>query len=90
MQKLSHRFKDRPITAAQSIKYWTEYIIRHKGAGHLRTAAADMPFYQYLLLDVILFVCSVLALIFYVLYFVITSAWKLKARPPSEIHQKRE
>jgi glucuronosyltransferase len=32
--------------------FWTEYVIRHKGAPHLRSAGADLPWYQYLLLDV--------------------------------------
>jgi len=33
--------------------YWTEYVIRHKGAPHLRSALQDLAWYQYLLLDVI-------------------------------------
>jgi glucuronosyltransferase len=33
--------------------YWTEYVIRHKGAPHLRSAVLDLAWYQYYLLDVI-------------------------------------
>jgi glucuronosyltransferase len=33
--------------------YWTEYVIRHKGASHLRSAVLDLNWYQYFLLDVI-------------------------------------
>jgi len=33
--------------------YWTEYVIRHKGAPHLRSALLDLAWYQYFLLDVI-------------------------------------
>jgi glucuronosyltransferase len=33
--------------------YWMEYVIRHKGAPHLRSAILDLVWYQYLLLDVI-------------------------------------
>ncbi|CAG9830651.1 unnamed protein product [Diabrotica balteata] len=33
--------------------YWVEYVIRNKGAPHLRVAAVNMPFYEYFLLDVI-------------------------------------
>jgi glucuronosyltransferase len=40
--------------------YWTEYVIRHKGAPHLRSAVLDLNWYQYFLLDVI----AVLALVF--------------------------
>ena len=39
--------------------YWTEYVIRHKGAPHLRSAVLDLAWYQYFLLDVI----AVLALV---------------------------
>jgi glucuronosyltransferase len=40
--------------------YWTEYVIRHNGAPHLRSAVLDLAWYQYFLLDVI----AVLALAF--------------------------
>ncbi|XP_065220398.1 UDP-glucosyltransferase 2-like [Planococcus citri] len=49
----SNIFKDRPMSALDEALYWTEYVLKHRGAPHLRTAAADMPLYQYLLLDVL-------------------------------------
>ncbi|XP_065220400.1 UDP-glucosyltransferase 2-like isoform X2 [Planococcus citri] len=52
----SNIFKDRPTSALDEALYWTEYVLKHRGAPHLRTAAADMPFYQYFLLDVLGFV----------------------------------
>jgi glucuronosyltransferase len=33
--------------------YWTEYVIKHNGAPHLRSAVLDLAWYQYYLLDVI-------------------------------------
>jgi glucuronosyltransferase len=33
--------------------FWTEYVIRHKGAPHMRSAVLDLTWYQYFLLDVI-------------------------------------
>jgi glucuronosyltransferase len=33
--------------------YWTEYVIRHKGAPHLRSAVLELAWYQYEQLDVI-------------------------------------
>ncbi|XP_034255447.1 UDP-glucuronosyltransferase 2B15-like [Thrips palmi] len=46
-------YADRPRTAAQEVVWWTEYVVRHKGARHLRPLSADLPLHQYLLLDVI-------------------------------------
>ncbi|XP_066990896.2 UDP-glycosyltransferase UGT5 isoform X1 [Anabrus simplex] len=50
---ISERFRDRPQSALETAIFWTEYVIRHGGGAHLRSAAVDMPMYQYLLLDVI-------------------------------------
>lgn len=64
MLELSNAYRDRPMLPQKALVYWTEYVIRHKGAPHLRTIGADLPFYQYHSLDVIifiLFVCFVLA-----------------------------
>lgn len=43
--------------------WWTEYVIRNKGAKHLRNPAADLPLYQYFLLDVIGLLLSVIAVV---------------------------
>jgi len=46
-------FRDRPQSALDSAMFWTEYVIRHGGAPHLQSAAVNLAWYQYLLLDVI-------------------------------------
>lgn len=33
--------------------WWIEYVVRNRGAPHLRPLGADLPLYQYLLLDVV-------------------------------------
>lgn len=48
--------------------YWVEYVARHKGAPHLRSAAVGMPYYQYLLLDVVAFLVVVFLVITYVFF----------------------
>lgn len=50
---VSKIFKDRPMSTAQSVVYWTEYVLRHKGAPHLQSHALNLTWYQYFLLDVI-------------------------------------
>lgn len=59
MRTLSDIMKDVPIRPSESIVYWTNYVVKHNGALHMRTAGADMPLYQYLLLDVIGFIAAV-------------------------------
>ncbi|XP_054286486.1 UDP-glucosyltransferase 2-like [Macrosteles quadrilineatus] len=60
MRLLSMRFRDRPMTALDSAVYWTEYVIRHRGAPQLRPTSADMPLYQYLLLDIVAVILGVI------------------------------
>lgn len=71
MADLSSKFRDDPMEPAELVKYWTEYVLRHKGALYLRPADADMPLYQFLLLDVI-FLILCLAIICGYLCFIFT------------------
>lgn len=56
--------------------YWVEYVARHKGAPHMKTAAVDMPLYQYLLLDVLAFLGAILLLFTYISYKITTSIFR--------------
>ncbi|XP_062549714.1 UDP-glycosyltransferase UGT5-like [Armigeres subalbatus] len=49
---VSDRFRDKPMSPKETAVYWTEYVIRHRGAPHLRTAALNLSLVQYHLLDV--------------------------------------
>lgn len=57
-------FKDEEIPSLQRAIFWTEYVIRHKGADHLRSSATGMPGWKYYMLDVIGFfaLCTVFTL----------------------------
>lgn len=68
---MSKRFKDRPVAPLETAMYWIEYVIRHKGAPHLKTAAVHMPWYQYLLLDVIAFLLLVAAAALFTVYYLV-------------------
>lgn len=75
-KKLSQRFKDRPANATETAVYWTEYVIRHKGAKHLRTAAVGMPWWKYYLVDVIGFIALITFVVLYSIYFVLKTIFK--------------
>lgn len=65
---LSDRYKDRPLSPLNTAIYWIEYVARHKGASFMKTAAVNMPLYQYLLIDVIAFTLLILILLSVILY----------------------
>ena len=56
-QKASDILKSRP-TAQDTATYWVEHVLKY-GGEHLRTGAVDMPLYQFLMLDILLFVLVV-------------------------------
>lgn len=53
IREIADLVEDQPNTGLERAVWWTEYVIRHKGAAHLRSPALDIPLYQYYLLDVI-------------------------------------
>ena len=71
IQKASDIVKSRPMTAQDTAAYWVEHVLKH-GGEHLRTGAMDMPLYQFLMLDILLFVLVVSFLSGYVLKTIFT------------------
>uniref|UniRef100_A0A8C9RSX3 UDP-glucuronosyltransferase n=1 Tax=Scleropages formosus TaxID=113540 RepID=A0A8C9RSX3_SCLFO len=63
IQKLSAIHKDRPIEPLDLAVHWTEFVMRHKGAEHLRPAAHNLNWFQYHSLDVIGLLLSVVAIV---------------------------
>lgn len=45
--------RDQPLSPIDTAIYWIEYVVRHRGAHHFRSAALDLTWYQYYMLDVI-------------------------------------
>ncbi|CAB3227795.1 unnamed protein product [Arctia plantaginis] len=56
--------RDQKETPLERAIYWTEYVIRHKGAYHLQSPAKDLNFFQYYCLDSLLLVTSLLITIY--------------------------
>ena len=73
LKKLSAVHKDRPMDPLDLSVYWTEYVMRHKGARHLRPAAHDLNWFQYHSLDVITFLVTVVMLVTMVTFKCISS-----------------
>lgn len=54
--ELSRLFRDQPQQPLERAVFWTEYVLRHGGARHMRSAALDLYWWQLLLLDVVAFI----------------------------------
>ncbi|XP_011193314.2 UDP-glucosyltransferase 2-like [Zeugodacus cucurbitae] len=65
IQQMSRRYHDQPMKPLDKAIFWTEYVLRHEGAPHMRVAAQEMNFIQYHSLDTltVLVVGAILALI---------------------------
>lgn len=49
----SRIFRDRPECPRETAMYWVDYVIRYKGAPHIRSAGLDLAWYEFYLIDVI-------------------------------------
>lgn len=45
-KEMSQRYRDQPIDPMEKAIYWTEYVLRHRGAGFLRSPAQYLNFWQ--------------------------------------------
>ncbi|XP_013913257.1 PREDICTED: UDP-glucuronosyltransferase 1-1-like [Thamnophis sirtalis] len=53
IQRLSSLHLDRPVEPLDLAVHWVEFVMKHKGAAHLRPAAHDLNWIQYYSIDVI-------------------------------------
>lgn len=75
---------DRPVKPMDLAVYWVEYVIRHKGAQHLRVAGVEFPWYKYHSLDVLGFLAAILAIICYVILVILRKLVRLFSRKPQK------
>uniref|UniRef100_A0A8W4FFL6 UDP-glucuronosyltransferase n=1 Tax=Sus scrofa TaxID=9823 RepID=A0A8W4FFL6_PIG len=61
VMRLSTIQHDQPVKPLDRAVFWIEFVMRHKGAKHLRPAAHDLTWYQYHSLDVIGFLLACVA-----------------------------
>ena len=82
-------FRDRPRQAADEAVWWTEYVVRNHGAKHLRPLGADLPLYQYLLLDVVAFLAACALLTVFVLWRIVAALVR-SVRPATKAATKKK
>ncbi|XP_067377059.1 UDP-glucuronosyltransferase 2B31-like isoform X2 [Channa argus] len=63
MKTLSNLHRDQPMKPLDRAMFWIEFVMRHKGAPHLRTESYKMSTIQYHSIDVMAFLLAVISLI---------------------------
>ncbi|XP_063913099.1 UDP-glycosyltransferase UGT5-like [Zophobas morio] len=71
IQQIRDILYDKPMTGLEKVVWWTEYVVRHKGAKHLRSPTVDFSWYDYLLVEVVLTAVVMISTIVYFSYKVI-------------------
>nr|XP_022921023.1 2-hydroxyacylsphingosine 1-beta-galactosyltransferase-like [Onthophagus taurus] len=62
----SEMYRDQPMNPMDKAVYWIEHVLKHKGAKHLKVKGAELPWYQYLLVDVFLFLGFVILIVCFI------------------------
>lgn len=75
--KLAKPLRDQLTTPQERAVFWTEYVIRHRGAPQLRSPAAQLSWVEFLMLDVLAILFVAVAIFAYILSRVI---WAILAK----------
>ncbi|XP_052412505.1 UDP glucuronosyltransferase 2 family, polypeptide B6 isoform X1 [Carassius gibelio] len=68
VMRLSRIHHDRPVKPLDEAVFWIEFVMRNKGAKHLRVEAHNLTWYQYHCLDVFAFLITILTVVLYVFF----------------------
>lgn len=63
MKRLARLHRDKPMHPLDHAIFWIEFVIRHKGADHLKSESYRMSWFHYFSMDVALFLMGILGLV---------------------------
>ncbi|KAG4079716.1 hypothetical protein HA402_004421 [Bradysia odoriphaga] len=87
---MSQRYRDQPMTPNELMVYWSEYIIRHRGAPHLRSTGLDLNYVQYHNIDVLLVLISFISVAVYALRWIVSkTCWRRKSMKQKQSDEKK-
>ncbi|XP_031343048.1 UDP-glucuronosyltransferase 2B7-like [Photinus pyralis] len=89
IREMTEVAKDLPMGPLKQAVWWIEYVIRHKGAKHMRSRSVDVPYYQYFLLDVMAFLLATFVFLSLLLRFTVCKFYLIFTKVNSEGKQKR-
>lgn len=77
VRRFSKLYRNRPLTAGETVNFWVKYVIRHHGAVHMQSPLIHLNFVQSNSLDVILAILITLYLLWKLLKFICKLLYKL-------------
>ena len=84
IMKASNIFKSRYFKPAQRAAWWIDHVITF-GSQHLHSAVSDLPYYQFLMIDVWAGILTVLFLIGLVSYLILRCVWRTLCKHKDKI-----
>lgn len=69
--------KDRRTSPVDEGIWWVEYVLRHKGAKHLRPATLDLHWAQYLFIDAAVFFITLIIVVTVFVIMLVKTALKV-------------
>ncbi|KAJ8708789.1 hypothetical protein PYW08_010171 [Mythimna loreyi] len=76
IKKLGSMMRDQPQSPLERAVWWTEHVLRHGGARHLRAPAANMSWAEYLEIELVLMLLAIVLGLLLSLSFVLYKLWK--------------
>uniref|UniRef100_UPI0037E8A27D UDP-glucuronosyltransferase 2A1-like isoform X2 n=1 Tax=Semicossyphus pulcher TaxID=241346 RepID=UPI0037E8A27D len=77
MQTLSRLHRDQPVKPLDQAVFWIEYVMRHKGAPHLKTESYKMSWFVYNSVDVIAALLAAVFLITFTFISIVRLVWRI-------------
>lgn len=77
-KEIARLFNDNLVHPMDEAIFWIEYVMRSKGAMHLKSHAAYMNWFSYLLLDIFIVPIAAIMLVY------VAIRWLLRAKKPTE------
>jgi len=89
MMEASSLFKDRPMKPLETAVWWTEYVLRHKDVSALKSLTSHQTWHERRLLDVWLFIFSVVMGTISFLIFIIAKCFCAKSSQTVKTKSKK-
>ncbi|KAJ3641651.1 hypothetical protein Zmor_028141 [Zophobas morio] len=68
IRKISGVVSDKPRSGLEDVIWWSEYVIKHGGAKHLKSSSAHMSWVTYFFLDVIGITIAIVAVLVFLIH----------------------